>query len=354
MKPGHFLAKGHGISDYEAVTSKSTVQPKGFIYVETDRYLPAPKPDIPYKDFEEAVTDSTKQLSIHKKLENWAKEPLEELRFLRRIVEGTPKDGDIFLPGDGDKMSGCVVWAPFHLPHELFETYLQLAEDISGPRLWQRIVGFRYLVQGIREENTIRRLLESQEWLQNILRLRSGRGGKGWSFDIGIDTHGGGVWQAEAAADMVEKVRHLEKEGDVDAEKVRFILNHLCKPDLSTSKATSGSRWLSAMERLAAQPAVYMKLSGAFNEFAPSPTPADVPSLLDRLDFYTRNVFKLFGSRKVMFGSDWPVCNVGGPKSAENWALWREVVAKLLEKFEIVEVEDVWWRTGCEAYGVEL
>ena len=82
MTPGHPLSKRHGISDYLAITSP---QPAGFIYVETDRYLPSAEPNI---------SDSDSDEDVKGKLKEWAKEPLEEVRFLRRIVEGMPEGGD--------------------------------------------------------------------------------------------------------------------------------------------------------------------------------------------------------------------------------------------------------------------
>jgi L-rhamnono-1,4-lactonase len=365
MTPGFFLAKRHGIEEYKVATKSAAVRPSGFIYVETDRYLPSAVPDITDEDVRaiSAGESGGKQRAIIEKLTTWAHEPLEELKFLRRIVEGAPKEGDGFQAQDSDSMVGCVIWAPFHLPTTLFNLYLSIAERVSGPSLWDKVVGFRYLLQGIEDENTLRALLDSKDWRNNILRLRSGRQGKGWTFDIGVDTHGAGVWQLEAATHMVEQIRGMEEtsaEGG-DATRVRFILNHLCKPDLSTPSASSFPRWRAALERLGAAPHVYMKLSGAFNEFAPAPAPDDVDALVGRLDVYTRVVFDLFGSRRVMFGSDWPVCNIGGPRRGDqNWGLWRDVVEKVAERHCPIDdggeaaMADVWSGTGCEAYGVEL
>ncbi|KAF2277021.1 uncharacterized protein EI97DRAFT_306240 [Westerdykella ornata] len=359
MTPGHILAKRHGISDYKAAVSASPVQPTAFIYVETDRYLPTPSPPVDLAQLRDLSNDEQKNARARELLEHWAHEPLEELRFLRRIVEGTPEDAetDGFDAGDGDCMVGCVIWAPFHLAPQLFDMYLDIAERVAGPRLWGRVVGFRYLLQGIEEEDILRKLLQSEEWKTNILRLRSGRGGQGWTFDVGVDAHRGAVGQVEAAADMVEMVREREeKEGGKG--RVKFVLNHLCKPDLSSGAGTglaASEGWLRAVRRLAAVPGVYMKLSGALNEFAPDPTPEDVDGIAARMDFYGRNVFDLFWAPRVMFGSDWPVCNLGGPRGEQgNWALWREVVGSLMERCGITDVEDVWWKTGCEAYGVDI
>jgi predicted TIM-barrel fold metal-dependent hydrolase len=100
---------------------------------------------------------------------------------------------------------------------------------------------------------------------------------------------------------------------------------------------------------------VFMKLSGAFNEFD-TPTPEDIPSLLTSLTPFLQHVFHCFPQR-VMFGSDWPVCNVGGPKGEKgNWTLWRGVVEAYLEEQGMgeEEMESVWWKAGCEGYGVEM
>ncbi|KAF2649360.1 hypothetical protein K491DRAFT_610975 [Lophiostoma macrostomum CBS 122681] len=354
MSPGHLLATRHGILDYNNGTLGSSTQPSGFVYVETDRYLPSDTPDIDQNTVTKIAKDNQIKDRARQKLQEWAHEPLEELRFLRRIIEGTPQDGDGCDSGQGEKMAGCVIWAPFHLPTELFDLYLHIAEHVSGPQLWQKVVGFRYLLQGIREEENLRDLLESRSWLDNILRLRGGRNGKGRAFDIGVDAHSGGIWQLEAAADMVDRIRALE--GDGHSGRVKFVLNHLCKPDLSSSSPSSSARWKSAMRRFASQSAVYMKYSGAFNEFSPSATPDDVATLVDRLDFYTAHVLDGFGPRRLMFGSDWPVCDVGGPRRGHNWELWRKVVEASLQKFGVpgTERQFVWWKAACEVYGIDL
>lgn len=368
MTPGLFLAKRHGVEEYRAATRGAGAGLRGFVYVETDRYLPSRVPGVSEREIEalRQSDDGDLRGSVVEKMENWAKEPLEELKFLRRIVEGRPEEGDGFQPEDSGFMVGCVVWAPFHLRTELFDLFLDIAERVAGPRLWEKVVGFRYLLQGIKVEVTLRDLLESKHWLNNILRLRSGRGGKGWAFDIGVDTHSTGVWQVDAAAAMVETIREMETAAGGDAARVRFVLNHLCKPDLShgpqTLVAPSFSRWERTVGRLAKIPGVYLKLSGALNEFAPSRTPGDVRAIVDKLDPYLDVVFDFIRVRRLMFGSDWPVCNVGGPAGEKgNWELWREVVERVVEEYYKHSGEDgeegrrsVWTGAGCEAYGIEL
>ncbi|KAF1851522.1 uncharacterized protein K460DRAFT_36570 [Cucurbitaria berberidis CBS 394.84] len=359
MAPGHHLAKRHGISDYRSVanvkrsSSKEEVEeenpiPVSFIYVETDRYLPSSTPEIE----EERDSDEEKR----RKLSKWASEPLSEVKFLRRIVEGKPEEGDGFAPSDAAWMKGAVLWAPFHLSPSLFSTYLQIAEEVAGPALWARVVGFRYLLQG-KAEGEVKRLVESEDWLQNIVSLRDGRGGKGWAFDVGVDTHRDGVEQLEHVGGMIAEVRRREANSGGQGH-VRFVLNHLCKHrlPLATPSDPTFVRWRSALTGLAADTSIYMKLSGALNEFDDaSPTPDTVQSVIEAVQPFFDAVFANFPGR-VMFGSDWPVCNVGGPHGEQgNWKFWVSVVEAWMEErgFEEGSMERVWWRAGSEAYGVE-
>lgn len=215
--PSHFLSKRHGILDYKDAIQSSPAGSalKGFIYVETDRYLPSKTPDTsPIAGKEE----------VRKALEDWAKAPIEELKFLRRLVEEEPQEGDGFEQGDGSLMRGAVVWAPFHLPCSLFQTYLTIVEEVAGPKLWEEIVGFRYLLQG-KEEGEVRKLISSEDWVENIASLGKGRRGKGWTFDVGVDIHRDGTEPAGAVSDMIQKVREREARNETKTLPVRFVLS---------------------------------------------------------------------------------------------------------------------------------
>ncbi|KAE8823070.1 hypothetical protein PTNB85_10249 [Pyrenophora teres f. teres] len=297
MTRGNILAKRHGISDYLAITSPP---PQGFIYVETDRRLPSTEPNIP---------DSASSSEIRKELELWAKEPLDELRFLRRIAEGTPEEGDGFTQEHGSRMFGCVIYAPFHLTPTVFNEYLATAKHVAGERLWSKVVGFR-----------------------------------------------DGVEPMEAVASLIKRVRAREDREDTEGRRVKFVLNHLAKPPLSSTTTNNqpNPRWLSALSTLSPDKNIFMKLSGALNEFDNQPTPADIPTLLSALTPYFEHAFHCFPQR-VMFGSDWPVCNVGGPAGEEgNWRLWRDVVEAWMERVGMGEGEreGVWWGAGVRAYGL--
>ncbi|OCT12597.1 amidohydrolase [Paenibacillus pectinilyticus] len=77
------------------------------------------------------------------------------------------------------------------------------------------------------------------------------------------------------------------------------VINHLAKPRIVEGLLEP---WLSDMRRISAHPNIYCKLSGMVTE-------ADHKNWKTS-DFrpYVQKVLELFGSKRVMFGSDWPVC----------------------------------------------
>jgi L-rhamnono-1,4-lactonase len=236
MSPGHVLAKRHGISDYLPVTSPP---PSGFIYIETDRYLPSPSPDIHNADGQEEV---------RRKIVEWAKQPLEEIKFLRRIAEGKTEEGDgcegdhdekaegqrmsptptyRFLEGQWEVMKGVVLYAPFHFSPAHFFLYMSIAEEVAGPRLWTRVVGFRYLLQG-KGEGVVEGMLEGEKggwWLSNLGELKTGNAGRGWCFDVGVDTHRDGMGPFEAVKGLIERTRVWEEKSESPGKPVRFVLS---------------------------------------------------------------------------------------------------------------------------------
>lgn len=84
--------------------------------------------------------------------------------------------------------------------------------------------------------------------------------------------------------------------------ELRFVLDHLGKPDVSTPPTR---QWLDALSELAGQENVTVKLSGLTSE-----APADwTPQLLEP---FVDALLSRFGPDRLIYGSDWPVCLLGG------------------------------------------
>lgn len=100
-----------------------------------------------------------------------------------------------------------------------------------------------------------------------------------------------------------------------------------------------------------------MKLSGAFSELSNDASPVDTAhpqELATRIQAWTNVVFDAFGPQRVMFGSDWPVCNVKGPKGEGSWPVWSSVVEEVLSRRNCTdqEKERVFSGTAKEAYSL--
>jgi L-fuconolactonase len=81
----------------------------------------------------------------------------------------------------------------------------------------------------------------------------------------------------------------------------RFVLDHLAKPDI---KRREIDKWTREIRELASFPNVYAKLSGLMTEADWQAWKAeDFRSYLDV-------AFDCFGTRRLIIGSDWPVCTV--------------------------------------------
>lgn len=245
--------------------------------------------------------------------------------------------------GGGKLLLGLVPWAPIDQPTATLERYLSLAEQRAGTETWSLVKGFRFLLQAIIDQATFERLVHSEHFLANLQLL----GRRGLSFDIGVDQHSAGIWQLEAIAIAMERAHT----GMFDNGKISFIINHLCKPDFS-SHSPDFERWCKSISAMARCSRTYMKLSGGFSEL-PSGL-SSTKDIAEHVKPWVKQIFESFGPSRVMFGSDWPVCNVNGPKGEDSWSAWKDVVELIMgdHSYGLTEAdkERVWSGTAAEAY----
>ncbi|KAG9639385.1 hypothetical protein KCU64_g13421, partial [Aureobasidium melanogenum] len=318
--PDFLLSKQHILSDY--TTASSSYPPTGVIYVETDRRLQDPSSSS---------------------LQTWAAEPIKELQFLRSIVEGA------YGAEASNLLQGIVAWAPVDQGPAVFSQWLDVAEKTTGSKTWERVKGFRFLLQAITDKTEFENLVLSNDFI-SILKSFSQRE-KRFTFDVGIDQRSGGTWQLETFTKVLEKLYDNVPED----KRTMIVMNHMCKPAYTSKSSDSFSRWKSCIQTFASYPHVYMKLSGAFSELSNDASPvdtADPKELATRIQAWTDVVFDAFGPQRIMFGSDWPVCNVKGPEGEGSWPVWASVVEEVLSRRECTEQERerVWSGTAREAY----
>ncbi|KAI9771160.1 MAG: hypothetical protein M1840_002511 [Geoglossum simile] len=319
--PGHPLYAQYSITDYlAAISSPSPL--RGFIFVEVDR-----KQDL--------TPDS-----------GW-KFPLLEVSWLARIAQGTPRPGEGHEPGHQSLLLGIVPWAPLPSGMKLLSEYVGKAKERAGES-WELVKGFRYLLQ-----DKARGVMLGEGFIEGLKWL----GREGFTFDLGVDQRSGGVWQLEDAVQMLK----LAYEGVSEDKKVVVIIDHLCKPDLHTPSDEVAENpgflaWKAHIQSLASFSTTYMKLSGLFAEM-PALDPIDpipVDQVVALIKPWVSAAFDEFGSGRIIFGSDWPVCNTGGGSNVKAWKGWRDVVDQLMDErgLSLEEKLKVWGGNASRAYGI--
>ena len=116
----------------------------------------------------------------------------------------------------------------------------------------------------------------------------------------------------------------------------RFVVDHVAKPDIKNKNI---EKWANGIKALAKNENVWCKISGIITE-------ADWQSwVLTDFEPYLDIIFEAFGTKRLMFGSDWPVCNVAG-----GYQQMLSVVKNYTSKLSAIEQADFWGLNAIDFY----
>lgn len=163
-------------------------------------------------------------------------------------------------------IKGVVGWVDLRSPE--IETYLKHFGQ------YDVIKGFRHIIEG--EEDS--EFLVRDEFLRGIEALTANN----FTYDLLI------------------RPRHFMSTLACVAmnPNQKFMLDHIAKPDIRSGKVGD---WFEFMEKLGAHENVYAKISGLATE-------ADWKNWkLEDFGEYIAHVIRVFGKKRIVFGSDWPV-----------------------------------------------
>jgi L-fuconolactonase len=230
-------------------------------------------------------------------------------------LDGHPALSRVWLPSDLDDAAGRVsgwvfVEADAHIEDARAEVEWVTAlewpglagivahVDLADPALGRALDGFAAhpLVRGVRA--TLQNLPAGRLRESAVARGLAAVAERGLVFDACV-----------RAGQLDELAAALELVPDLPV-----VIDHLGKPPIARGlHSEAGSAWERAWRRLADLPAVHVKCSGFAAEVA------DHDLLRARVPEFLALTARLFGSRRCMFGSDWPVSGVdaGGLSTAE-------------------------------------
>jgi L-fuconolactonase len=119
-----------------------------------------------------------------------------------------------------------------------------------------------------------------------------------------------------------------------------FVLDHIAKPRI---KENALEPWRKHIKELARRAHVYCKVSGMVTEADPKHWSEE------QLRPYFDTVLEAFGPKRLMFGTDWPVCLVG-----TSYVRWVEQVTRFAGNLSADERAWLFGKTAIEAYKLQV
>jgi L-fuconolactonase len=220
-----------------------------------------------------------------------ARQTVEETRWLLKCAEATPA------------ICGVIGWAPL--------TAENLPDVLDRLMTHEKLVGFREIVQSEPDG-----YLDRTDFNHGIAQLTS----RNLTYDLLIRER-----QLEEATRFVD--RHPQQ---------RFVLDHAAKPPIATAELEP---WRSRLREIAKRENVSCKVSGLVTEADwLNWAPEDLRPYLD-------TCVEAFGPKRLVAGSDWPVCLLASP-----YPRWWNVLAAYFSSFSANEVERIFGGNAIDCY----
>ncbi len=121
---------------------------------------------------------------------------------------------------------------------------------------------------------------------------------------------------------------------------LNIVIDHCAKPDLAKSP---NKFWKQRLANIAQCKNVYIKLSGLLTE-----APQGEVSLEIIQPFFD-HAMDVFGSERVMWGSDWPVIKLNG-----DYDSWVSLTQSLLQKYSSENQRKIWAENARKFYNLPL
>jgi L-fuconolactonase len=175
-----------------------------------------------------------------------------------------------------DFIRGVVGWV------DLFENDF-IDEELVFYKQHSIVKGFRHILQG-----STNGIMLQKSFINNLNKLSK----NGFTYDLLIYHH-----QLKEAIELLNEVPDLP-----------IVLNHIAKPDIQGKNI---EEWERQIKIIAKQQNLFCKISGLATEA--NWNHWNENELIPYLDIIVEN----FGTNRIMYGSDWPVCLVA--TSYERW-----------------------------------
>ena len=179
----------------------------------------------------------------------------------------------------------------------------------------EKTKGYRHIVQGEPDHNFLLR----QDFMRGISAMEK----YDLVYDILVFPH-----QLGASLEFVKRFPNQ-----------KFVIDHIAKPYI---KDGFFDGWAVLMREIAKYPNVHCKLSGMITEaYYDAWTPEQINPYMDI-------VLNAFGSERLMYGSDWPVCLVAG-----NYTQVKKLVTDFISGLSSDEQADIMGKNALQFYNLK-
>ena len=212
------------------------------------------------------------------------------------------------IADDSEMVAAVVGWVDFENPDH-FRHLVRLAGH-------PKFVGVRPMIQDIPDENWM--LRDDIQWAYEALV----------DLDLTFDALG----FSRHLANFLTLLRRYPE--------MRVVIDHSMKPEIRAhaNRPEIFDFWAAGMTRLANETEACCKLSGLVTEASEVWTPDDLRP-------YADHVLTAFGANRVMWGSDWPVCQLRA-----SYDDWRAAAGALTAHLDEKEQDRIFGGTAIEFY----
>jgi L-fuconolactonase len=225
-----------------------------------------------------------------------------------------------FLPADGKPLfdaAGVDGIVLVQAADTEAETHFMLTLAETDPRV-RGVVGWIDM-EGHDAPDRLAKLAENKR-LRGIRPMWQDIAADDWFLHPQQDAAYRAVVELGLVFDALARVRHLpllprlvERHPDLN-----LVIDHAAKPEIAAGHFAA---WRADMAVMAGFPQVFCKFSGLVTEAAPG-------APIDAIAPYAEALLELFGPRRLIFGSDWPVVTTHQPYA--TWWDWAHLLTASL------------------------
>ena len=261
-------------------------------------WMPKDNPILNRKYEVKDLSEASGSIDLHKTILVQAAATNAETEYMLHIAESS------------DLVCGVVGWVNFEDKNQLN----QLRIFSKHPKF----IGVRPMIQDIPDEN----------WVLNK------------NFDIFFKS----IIDLDLSFDALGLPIHLENFYIIASKypKLRFVIDHLMKPKIYNNKQEEFIHWKKGMSKLSKLDNVYCKFSGMVTEACENWDEQDLKP-------YSDEILNLFTDKKIMWGSDWPVCNL-----RTNYLGWYNAAINLTNELSLAEKQNIFYNNSINFYKLKL